>query len=148
MFFQLQETLAVKFGAVMILIIIVSLWLIEMPKITQNSIWAMGTLILAKMSCFSASYTEITNFVQGYIENEVNFNRDGSCSSTCSDYRIAEQHGCANSTMCHINYLDKNKTRCDGQIRSCQFIESDMTLCPNVMQSNSTSFFLKTTDSN
>lgn len=83
------------------------------------------------MICFSVSYTEITNFVQGYIENEVNFNREGSCLETCSDYRLTYQHGCANSTMCHINYLDKNKTRCEGLIRSCQFVESDITICPN-----------------
>lgn len=31
-------------------------------------------------SLSTVSYTEITNFVQGYIENEVNFNREGSNS--------------------------------------------------------------------
>ncbi|XP_055324712.1 uncharacterized protein LOC129579091 isoform X2 [Sitodiplosis mosellana] len=77
------------------------------------------------------SYTEITNFVQGYIDNEVNFNQDGTCRKQCSDYQQVEYHVCRNHTLCILNYLDKNKTRCDGQIRSCRFIESDMTLCPN-----------------
>lgn len=128
MFFQLQEISAVKFGAAMILISHVSFLVNKNNKENQY-----GPLNCCENDLFfSVSYTEITNFVQGYIENEVNFNQEGSCAGTCSDYRLTHQHGCANSTMCHINYLDKNKTRCDGQIRSCQFVESDMFLCPNV----------------
>lgn len=98
------------------------------------------------------SYTEITNFMQGYIENEINFNRDGSCRQTCNDYdrvdnrvddrvdnrvddRVDHNNNrvyCRNHTICNLNYLDKNKTRCDGQIRSCMFIDSDLSICPNV----------------
>ncbi|XP_031621010.1 uncharacterized protein LOC116339329 [Contarinia nasturtii] len=77
------------------------------------------------------SYAEITNFIQGYVDNEVNFNQDGTCRKTCSDYQQVEYHVCRNHTLCILNYLDKNKTRCDGEIRSCRFIESDMTVCPN-----------------
>lgn len=80
----------------------------------------------------SDSYTQITNFIQGYIDNEANFNIDGSCTKTCEDYDYIEHQGCKNYTICTINYLDKNKTRCDGKIRSCTFVESDMRLCPNV----------------
>lgn len=80
----------------------------------------------------SDSYTEITNFIQGYIDNEVNFNQEGSCKETCSDYQLVEKPVCRNNTLCILNYLDKNKIRCDGKIRSCRFIESDMTMCPNV----------------
>lgn len=78
------------------------------------------------------SITQITNFIQGYVENEVAFNRDGSCTKSCSDYQRTRQHSCRNSTLCAVNYLDKNKTRCDGDIRDCRFIESDMTICTNV----------------
>lgn len=80
------------------------------------------------------SFAEITNFIQGYVENEVNFNRDGSCTKTCSDYRVTQQHSCRNDTLCHKNFLDKNKTRCDGDIRDCTFIESDMSICTNVSE--------------
>lgn len=78
------------------------------------------------------SYTEITNFIQGYIDNEVNFNQEDTCRNQCSDYQQVEYHTCRNSTLCHLNYLDKNKTRCDGKIRQCEFIDSDMVMCPNV----------------
>lgn len=80
------------------------------------------------------SFTQITNFIQGYVENEVAFNRDGSCTKSCSDYQRTRQHSCRNSTLCAVNYLDKNKTRCDGDIRDCRFIESDMTVCTNVSE--------------
>lgn len=81
---------------------------------------------------FPDSYTEITNFVQGYVDNEVNFNPNGSCTRSCSDYTSTRNYGCKNDTLCQINYLDKNKTRCDGRITDCTFIESDMSLCANV----------------
>lgn len=80
----------------------------------------------------SVSYTEIVNFIQGYVDNEINFNREDTCGKQCSDFKHVDYHICRNSTLCILNYLDKNKTRCDGDIRSCEFIESDMELCPNV----------------
>lgn len=70
--------------------------------------------------------------MQGYIENEVNFNREGSCARSCDDYQKARQHNCRNGTACQFNYLDRRKTRCEGAIRNCTFIESDMSLCTNV----------------
>lgn len=82
--------------------------------------------------CVSVSYTEIVNFIQGYIDNEINFNREDTCSKQCSDFKHVDYHICRNNTLCILNYLDKNKTRCDGDIRSCEFIESDMHVCPNV----------------
>lgn len=72
------------------------------------------------------------NFIQGYVDNEINFNREDTCSKQCSDFKHVDYHICRNSTLCILNYLDKNKTRCDGDIRSCEFIESDMHICPNV----------------
>lgn len=81
------------------------------------------------------SYTQITNFIQGFIENEANFNVDGSCRGQCEDYHLVHHQGCKNYTICTINYLDKNKTRCDGTIRSCTYVEPDMRLCPNVRYS-------------
>lgn len=86
----------------------------------------------AFFSVLTDSYTEIVNFVQGYIDNEINFNREDTCSKQCSDFRHVDYHICRNNTLCILNYLDKNKTRCDGEIRSCEFVESDMYLCPNV----------------
>lgn len=71
--------------------------------------------------------------MQGYVENEVNFNWDGSCAKTCADYDWTRLHSCQNSTACGFNFLDRQKTRCEGEIRNCTFIESDMSMCSNVM---------------
>lgn len=81
---------------------------------------------------FSETYAEITNLLQGYIDNEVNLNPDGSCTNTCYDYDVTENYGCKNYTYCRLNYLDYNKTRCYGTVRDCQYIESSMHVCPNV----------------
>lgn len=80
--------------------------------------------------------------MQGYIENEVNFNRDGSCAESCPHYEFTRLHSCKNGTACKINYLDSRKTRCDGEIRNCTFIESDMSMCTNVLRTTKYFFFL------
>lgn len=103
----------------------------EANATNTHSIWCLVALLVLLIS-ITDSYTEITNFIQGYIDNEVNFNQEGTCKKQCSDYQQVEYHVCRNHTLCILNYLDKNKTRCDGQIRSCQYIESDMIMCPNV----------------
>lgn len=71
-------------------------------------------------------------------------NPSGNCSATCQDYTAAMNYGCHQNTMCDKNYLDKNKTRCDGIIRDCNFVESAISVCPNVSQSDtdSTSFLI------
>lgn len=120
----LCKILRVKFGVVMIFQRIVS---VQKPFFFQH---LKNKIIFDTI--FTDSYTEITNFIQGYIDNEVNFNRDDTCLKQCSDFQHVEYHTCRNSTLCQLNFLDKNKTRCDGTIRECTFIESDMTICPNV----------------
>lgn len=129
------KILRVKFGTVTISIKIVS----NLETIEKVLLfWTISLCSRLIFVCFFlVSYTEITNFVQGYIDNEVNFNREDTCSKQCDDFHRVDYHVCRNNTLCILNYLDKNKTRCDGEIRNCQFIESDMRVCPNV--SNETS---------
>ena len=78
------------------------------------------------------SFVEITNFIQGYVDNEVNINPEGTCWDSCSTYKLTKNYDCKEGTICDANYLDKSKTRCDGAIRDCHFIPGNFNLCPNV----------------
>lgn len=69
---------------------------------------------------------EVANFVEDYIENEVNLNKDSSCASSCSDYTLTKDYGCYDSTLCHFT---GSKGRCKGTISSCTFIESPLNIC-------------------
>lgn len=72
-------------------------------------------------------YTAVTNFWQGYIDNEINLNGDQSCSNTCEDYRDTKHFQCNENTMCaHNNF--KNKT-CNGRVVNCTTIDDDFTAC-------------------
>lgn len=76
------------------------------------------------------SYTQITNFLQGFIDNEVNLNTDASCSSTCSDYRQTKHYHCAAGTLCAE--VSQAPT-CNGVVRECEEIDdSEIDICQNV----------------
>lgn len=88
------------------------------------------------------TYTQLTNFIQGYVDNEINLNPYGSCAPYCSDYKSTKNYDCNEKTLCAANYYDKNKTRCHGTIRDCDYFDSTFTYCPNVSESNKL-FFIK-----
>lgn len=75
-------------------------------------------------------YTSITNFMQGYIDNEINAQLNGEqhCEGTCSDLKSTKNHEqCQNGTLCaHSNFA---RTRCTGEIFDCSVIDSDGTAC-------------------
>lgn len=77
------------------------------------------------------TYGEVTNFLQGYIENEINLNEENSCKRSCSDYQIAELSLCNNETLCpHIPTRDRSI--CRGRIVNCDFVGSDLNICKSV----------------
>lgn len=78
------------------------------------------------------SYTMLTNFIQGYVENKINMNAEFSCSHYCNNYKVTKQYGCHKKSVCGQNYLDRNKTTCSGTIRNCDYFDSSMIYCPNV----------------
>lgn len=63
----------------------------------------------------------------------MNISPNGSCVGSCDDFTFSKNYRCDNDTLCAPNYLDKNKTRCEGEVRDCSFVESDMWICPNVI---------------
>lgn len=81
---------------------------------------------------FVAIYHQITRFIQGYIDNEVNLNADKSCKQTCSDYKITKNFGCAEKTLCNeYSHIDEASMRCKGTIYNCDFVDDDViSVCP------------------
>lgn len=80
--------------------------------------------------CIVGGYEELTNFLQGYIDNEVNFNNVDTCAKNCDDYTIARNIKCSENTMCTLEKVHREATICDGKIRDCTTIESgDIDIC-------------------
>lgn len=72
-------------------------------------------------------YTSITNFIQGYIDNEINLNGEQTCGGTCNDYKSTKHHHCQDYTICdHSNF---KRTKCTGDIFDCSTIDSDGVAC-------------------
>ncbi|XP_045498675.1 uncharacterized protein LOC123696512 isoform X3 [Colias croceus] len=70
------------------------------------------------------TYAEVTRLLQGYIENEVDMNADNTCSENCAYYTLAENHGCFKDQFC------AKQPACKGRIINCQYMDSDMWVCP------------------
>lgn len=88
------------------------------------------------VSCLHAVYTthtEITNFLQGSIDNEANLNPTSTCTATCSDYRTTQHYQCQSGSLCDRSVNDHEPAKCAGVLRECRPIdESDLTICETV----------------
>ncbi|KFB41985.1 AGAP000385-PC-like protein [Anopheles sinensis] len=73
----------------------------------------------------NVTYVQFTRLLQGYIENEVDMNADNTCRETCAHYQYGhEQHQCYKELYC------AKQPKCAGRIYECEYIDSDMTICP------------------
>lgn len=72
------------------------------------------------------TYEAVTRLLQGYIENEVDMNSDETCRENCAAYEFAESHGCFKDLFC------SKQPKCTGKLLNCQYIDSDMWICPSV----------------
>ncbi|KAG4071476.1 hypothetical protein HA402_011630 [Bradysia odoriphaga] len=62
--------------------------------------------------------------LQGYVENEVNLNKESSCSGSCEDYKYARNRHCAPGTFCGDQSVNGSKSHiCTGAVVDCMFIE-------------------------
>lgn len=87
-----------------------------------------------KWSVYS-SYAEITNFLQGFVDNEANLNGDASCSATCSTYWKSRHFQCQSGSLCDRSVNDHDAAKCNGIIRHCQEIDnSDVNICEVVIK--------------
>lgn len=76
---------------------------------------------------------EITKFLQGYIDNEVNLSPDGSCTMTCSDYQNTRHHECRPDTLCAAMKPHHQKiVSCKGKVRGCHALDDELDVCPSV----------------
>ncbi|XP_063624573.1 uncharacterized protein LOC134796349 isoform X1 [Cydia splendana] len=76
------------------------------------------------------TFAQVTRLLQGYIENEVDMNTDGTCRDNCAYYSLAERKGCFKELYC------AKQRPCNGRILNCQYIDSDMWVCPAGRNSN------------
>lgn len=72
------------------------------------------------------TYETVTRLLQGYIENEVDMNNDGTCRENCAAYQFAENMGCYKDMYC------SRQPKCTGKLLNCQFVDADMWVCPAV----------------
>lgn len=70
------------------------------------------------------NYLEITELLQGYIQNEVDLNDQGTCRENCAEYKYTKSHSC------YMNLYCKQQRRCNGKVINCRFVDSDSQVCP------------------
>lgn len=80
----------------------------------------------------TATSRQITNFLRGYVDNEINLNSDGSCWGTCSDYKFARNYQCSSGTFCEYRNVGEVNPTCRGTIIDCMYIDKRMEVCPSV----------------
>ncbi|XP_050526498.1 uncharacterized protein LOC126897171 isoform X2 [Daktulosphaira vitifoliae] len=76
------------------------------------------------------TYLEVTQLLQGYIENEVDMNTDQNCFQNCAYYDVAEHKSCFKDQFCSKQHS------CNGRILNCQYFDSDMRICQAPFGSN------------
>lgn len=91
-----------------------------MANKTSNELWMCDPQKQVK----GETFIEITQFLQGYVQNEVDLNPEGTCSETCADYTYTKSHSCFKNLYC------REQRRCNGKIINCKFVDSDMWVCP------------------
>ncbi|XP_055324696.1 uncharacterized protein LOC129579082 isoform X2 [Sitodiplosis mosellana] len=84
------------------------------------------------------TYEEVTNFLVGYFDNEVNLNPDGTCQNTCEDYRVTKNYQCYDGTYCGLKRegAERDRAICKGDIVDCQFLGSDLNICSTPNQAS------------
>lgn len=91
--------------------------------------------LLASHSKDDASM-QVTNFLSGYVDNEINLNQDSSCWNTCADYNVAQHYRCSDGTFCDQQRRAGRQAACDGTVIDCSYIDSSMTICQSVSEDN------------
>lgn len=72
------------------------------------------------------TYERVTKLLQGYVENEVDMNTEETCRETCDHYQITESFTCFKELYC------AKQPKCTGKVLYCQYLDSDMWICPSV----------------
>ncbi|CAH0564543.1 unnamed protein product [Brassicogethes aeneus] len=70
------------------------------------------------------TYEEVTQLLQGYVQNEVDMNNEGTCRENCAEYKYTKSYGCYKNLYC------RQQRNCAGKILNCKYYDSDMWICP------------------
>ncbi|XP_071856775.1 chemokine-like protein orion isoform X2 [Bombus fervidus] len=84
----------------------------------------------ARLHKLDETYTKLTQLFQGYIVNEVDLNKDSSCRENCAYYEYSKVYGCYKNQFC------SQQRKCNGRILKCEYIDSDMWICPSIQESD------------
>lgn len=68
--------------------------------------------------------TNWNGILLGYIDHELNFNSESTCTNTCEDYTNAKHIRCEPKTLCAQN-RNTDVAICSGDIRDCKELDSD-----------------------
>ncbi|XP_077254812.1 chemokine-like protein orion isoform X1 [Temnothorax americanus] len=71
------------------------------------------------------TYTELKQLFQGFIVNEVDLNTHATCKENCVYYGYSKMYGCYQNQFC------AKQRQCNGKILNCEYIDSDMWICPS-----------------
>lgn len=88
----------------------------------DNSVWRCDP----EAHVEGLTFERVTRLLQGYIENEVDMNTEGTCRETCSHYQATQSHTCFKELYC------SKQPKCNGRVLHCQYVDSDMWICPAV----------------
>uniref|UniRef100_A0A2M4A7E9 Putative secreted protein n=2 Tax=Anopheles triannulatus TaxID=58253 RepID=A0A2M4A7E9_9DIPT len=76
------------------------------------------------------TYLQFTRLLQGYIENEVDMNTENTCRETCAHYQYGHRQ-----EQCYKELYCTRQPKCAGRIYDCEYVDSDMWICPSAPQS-------------
>ncbi|XP_029052069.1 uncharacterized protein LOC114880335 isoform X1 [Osmia bicornis bicornis] len=84
----------------------------------------------ARIPKLDETYTQLNQLFQGYIVNEVDLNKDSTCRENCGYYTYTKVYGCFKNQFC------TEQRKCNGKIVNCEYIDSDMWICPSARNSD------------
>ncbi|XP_062539632.1 uncharacterized protein LOC134207771 isoform X1 [Armigeres subalbatus] len=77
------------------------------------------------------TYVQLTRLLQGYIENEVDMNTENTCKENCAYYNWGVRQ-----EQCYKDLYCSKQSKCAGKMYNCEYIDSDMWICPAASSSN------------
>ncbi|XP_043516157.1 uncharacterized protein LOC122531915 isoform X4 [Frieseomelitta varia] len=84
----------------------------------------------ARLHKLDNTYTKLTQLFQGYIVNEVDLNSEATCRENCAYYEYSKVSGCYQNLFC------SQQRKCNGKVLKCEYIDSDMWICPSSSQNS------------
>lgn len=92
----------------------------QLMKTTTKELWKCDPDRYVK----DETYTELTQLLQGYVQNEENLNPTKTCRDDCSDYTYTKNY----------EGFQTDARRCNGKVLNCKFVDSRIMICPAVSQ--------------